>query len=326
MTPSGSVGIIANPASGKDIRRLVAHGSTFDNNEKTNIVRRVLLALDALDVERVWYMPDLYGIVPRAAEPLTLELDLQSLPMVTFGNPSDSFEAAQRLADLQVDCIVSLGGDGTNRIVAKGGGDLPLMPISTGTNNVFPQMVEGTIAGLAAGLVAKRGSQGIVSRHPWLEIEIEGCSQDIALVDAVLTNQTWIGARAFWQSEHLVEILLARLSPAAIGICGLGGMLFPDPRPGAGAHISIGEGGKTYLTPLGPGLLRPVPVRAARVIDCGDRVEFTAVEGTLALDGEREIELRAGQQLRFELSADGPYVVNVDEALRIGARENLFLV
>ena len=46
------VGIIANPASGKDIRRLVAHGSTFDNNEKINIVRRVLLGLDAAGVRR----------------------------------------------------------------------------------------------------------------------------------------------------------------------------------------------------------------------------------------------------------------------------------
>jgi hypothetical protein len=27
------VGIIANPSSGKDIRRLVAHGSVFNNNE-----------------------------------------------------------------------------------------------------------------------------------------------------------------------------------------------------------------------------------------------------------------------------------------------------
>ncbi|HEY5871002.1 MAG TPA: ATP-NAD kinase, partial [Candidatus Tectomicrobia bacterium] len=41
------VGIIANPSSGKDIRRLVAHGSVFNNNEKVNIVRRVLLGLDA---------------------------------------------------------------------------------------------------------------------------------------------------------------------------------------------------------------------------------------------------------------------------------------
>ncbi|WP_222927512.1 hypothetical protein [Biomaibacter acetigenes] len=34
-----SIGIIANPASGKDIRRLVAHATIIDNNEKVNIVK-----------------------------------------------------------------------------------------------------------------------------------------------------------------------------------------------------------------------------------------------------------------------------------------------
>jgi len=62
------VGIIANPASGKDIRRLVAHGSVFDNIEKVNIVRRILLGLEAAGVDKVLYMPDYFGIVPRALE------------------------------------------------------------------------------------------------------------------------------------------------------------------------------------------------------------------------------------------------------------------
>ncbi|GIT59723.1 MAG: hypothetical protein Ct9H300mP19_16710 [Dehalococcoidia bacterium] len=53
-----------------------------------------------------------------------------------------------------VDCIVTLGGDGTNRVVAKGCLEVPLVPISTGTNNVFPPNTEGTLAGIAAGSVA----------------------------------------------------------------------------------------------------------------------------------------------------------------------------
>src|SRR3954449_9840870 len=89
---SVAIGIIANPASGKDIRRLVAHASTFDNNEKINIVRRALLALDAVGVERVIYMPDEYGIVPRAAATVSLKLDLQPLEMPVLANPGDSFE------------------------------------------------------------------------------------------------------------------------------------------------------------------------------------------------------------------------------------------
>ncbi len=44
------VGIIANPASGRDIRRLVAYGTVFDNNEKMAIVRRVLLGLEAVGI------------------------------------------------------------------------------------------------------------------------------------------------------------------------------------------------------------------------------------------------------------------------------------
>jgi len=47
------VGIIANPASGKDIRRLVAYGSVFDNNEKVNVVRRVILGLDSMGVKEI---------------------------------------------------------------------------------------------------------------------------------------------------------------------------------------------------------------------------------------------------------------------------------
>ena len=46
------VGIIANPASGKDIRRLVAYGTVFDNQKKVNIVRRVLLALTAVGLKK----------------------------------------------------------------------------------------------------------------------------------------------------------------------------------------------------------------------------------------------------------------------------------
>ena len=320
-----AVGIIANPASGKDIRRLVAHGSTFDNNEKVNIVRRLLLALDALGVEHVWYMPDTYGIVPRSADPISLALDLRELPMGVFGNSSDSLEAAKRLTDLGVRCIVTLGGDGTNRIVAKGCGGTPLVPISTGTNNVFPEMVEGTVAGLAAGLVAVRGPDSIVSTRLCLDIAVEDGPREIALVDAVLSNQAWIGSRAFWDASQLLEIVLARVSPAAIGICGLGGILFPDNAgQRAGVHISLGDRGEHYLTPLGPGLLAPVQVKSAIILAPGDSVTLTAGDGTLALDGEREIELRAGQAISVRLNDDGPRVVDIAAALCAGAKEGRF--
>src|SRR5919204_1129909 len=158
-----AVGIIANPASGKDIRRLVAHGSVFDNHEKANIVRRVLLGLEAIGVERVWIMPDSFGIGARALDNVRLS-DLQVLLLdmpVTFTS-ADTVRAARQMLDAGATCLITLGGDGTNRLVAEVSGDVPLMPISTGTNNVFPTMVEGTLAGLAAGLVASGLADGAV--------------------------------------------------------------------------------------------------------------------------------------------------------------------
>ncbi len=84
------VGIIPNPASGKDIRRLVAYGSVFDNNEKVNIVRRVVLGLDAMGVKDVLFMPDYFGIGIRALEDLTVSVKTDFLDMPVNNNPEDS--------------------------------------------------------------------------------------------------------------------------------------------------------------------------------------------------------------------------------------------
>src|SRR5262245_66684016 len=89
-----TVGIIANPASGKDIRRLVAHGSVFDNDEKASIVRRVLLGLEAVGVERVWIMPDRFGIGLKALDGLKLAIEAGLLELPVFFNQDDSRPAA----------------------------------------------------------------------------------------------------------------------------------------------------------------------------------------------------------------------------------------
>ncbi len=79
------VGIIANPASGTDIRRLVAYGSVFNNQEKVRIVRRILLGLEAAGVRQISYMPDYYGIVERALDSLNIGMDISPLVFKTQG-------------------------------------------------------------------------------------------------------------------------------------------------------------------------------------------------------------------------------------------------
>jgi predicted polyphosphate/ATP-dependent NAD kinase len=323
------VGIIANPASGKDIRRLVAHASTFDNNEKVNIVRRVLLALDALGVSCVTYMPDAYAIVPRAAEDVPLRLGLEELPMAVLGTAGDSREAAQRLAELGAGALVTLGGDGTNRAVAAGCGEVPLVAISTGTNNVFPRMVEGTLAGMAAALIASGAvlPESAARRAPRLEVFVDGSPRELALIDVVSSRRAFIGARALWEAEHVAELVLSRVSASEIGLCALGGILFPEAiARDAGVHVKVGEGGTPVLVPLGPGLVREIPVREARLIAPGERVALDPECPTVALDGECELEFATAlESLHVLFSPDGPHVVDIPAALEAGARQGRFV-
>ena len=335
MSREALVGIIANPASGKDIRRLVAHGSAFDNNEKINIVRRVLLGLEAAGVSRVAYLPDGYGIVERAAAGAKAGLNLTPLAMPVVGHASDSSEAAARLRDMDAAALITLGGDGTNRAVAKGCGDVPLVPISTGTNNVFPCMIEGTLAGLAAGLVATGdiarcpGAERVIRRAPRLDVLIDGEAVDIALIDVVVSAQVWIGARALWEPTHLREVVLSRISPAAIGVASLGSALFPDACGSCmGAWIAVGDAetaAETVTVPIAPGLLRDVPIAAAKPVHPAETVALASGRCTIALDGEREIEIHdPARSVAVRLNPQGPRVVDVEAALTAGATASAF--
>ena len=323
--PGGTVGIIANPASGKDIRRLVAHASTFDNNEKINIVRRALLALDSLGIPEVWYLPDSYAIIERAAGSADLALRLVPLPMEVIGNASDSYEAAARMADSGVGAILTLGGDGTNRVVAKGCEEVPLVAVSTGTNNVFPRMVEGTLAGLAAGLAALGVADEAIARRPRLDVLVNDEFRDIALIDVVTSPQQWVGARAVWEPGHIREIVLSRIASGEIGICGIGGMIFPEAAGSSfGAHITVGDGPRV-MTALAPGVIREVPISAAVKVLPGESVHLQSALGTIALDGEREIELLTEEDdIVVTLNPHGPFVVDISAAITQGALAGLF--
>lgn len=335
MTNQALVGIIANPASGKDIRRLVAHGSTFDNNEKINIVRRVLLGLVAAGVTDVAYLPDDYGIVERAAVGAKPRMTLTPLAMPIIGHAGDSTEAAARLRDLGAGSIVTLGGDGTNRAVAKGCGDVPLIPVSTGTNNVFPRMIEGTLAGLAAGLIAsgevanRPDRKRVIGRAPRLDVVVDGEERDIALIDVVTTSRAWIGARALWEPAEFREVVLSRISAAAIGIASIGGALYPEACEGcSGAWIVIGDAAtapESVHVPIAPGLMRWVPIASARLVNQGETITLAGGPCTIALDGEREIEIRdASTTLAVRLNPIGPRVVDVEATLQAGAAAGAF--
>ena len=62
VVPGSTMGIVANPMSGRDIRRLVAQASVFPNAEKTNMALRLIAAAGATGVETVLMSTDAMGV------------------------------------------------------------------------------------------------------------------------------------------------------------------------------------------------------------------------------------------------------------------------
>ncbi len=320
------VGIIANPASGTDIRRLVAYGSVFNNQEKVRIVRRILLGLQSAGVRQVFYMPDYYGIVERARDALNIDMDVSALVFDAKGDQRDSLHAAGMLARKGAGCMITLGGDGTNRVVAKGTRRVPILPVSTGTNNVFPYMIEGTIAGLAAGLIAT----GQVARQDGtftstrLEVVVEGQFTDVAIVDAVVCDDVFIGSRAVWKMEKIRQIFMNRCSPVNIGFSSIGGMLSAiAPDDPFSLVLELGQNGQTVTAPIAPGIVETVSVKKAQLMTPGDEVALIGNPCVLALDGEREVEIKRGQQAAIRLAVEGPVVVDVNRTMTLAVQHKI---
>lgn len=328
-----SVGIIVNPASGKDLRRLVASGSTATHAEKTNTVVRILRALDALGVERARIGPDLSRLGQRAIDKVAGELQVLDaacleLPYVA-GNRSDTERAATQMCEENFACILVLGGDGTSRAVGGHCGDVPLIPISTGTNNAFPRMVEGTLAGMAAACVTRAlNGEEALERAPMLRLLADGEEVSHALVDIAVVDTPDSGALAVWEGEYLSELFLAQARPDSIGLSAIGGCLEPlEPGAMEGLHLQLGTADDpacVHITaPMAPGLV--VRIAVASHARFSKRVPVSATGGVFALDGEREIALDAERNWEVEFDLRGPRVVDVQSAIRLGITRGLFL-
>jgi hypothetical protein len=320
---TATAGVIANPASGRDIRRLVAHASVFGNVEKISILRRVVLGMEAAGVRRILYMPDPHRLMERALSEIEVRARVEPVADVPRGDASDTTEAAAAMQAAGASVLVSLGGDGTNRALARGARDVPLVPVSTGTNNVFPVMIEGTVAGLAAGAVAT----GIVDpgrvsqRCKLVRISLPDGREEIALIDAVLMDAGFVASRAIWDTDGIREVILTRAQADAVGMAAVGGMLETvAPSDDFALRLVLGEGRKVQAA-IAPGLIREVRIAQATRLALGQVVQVRG-PALLAVDGERELAIPEAADIAITRS--GPPVVDVARCLA-EAREAGFL-
>lgn len=327
------VGLIVNPRSGQDIRRLVARASVFPNTEKAMMLQRVVTSLGALGVGRVLAAVDQRGIAlelaraadgqARSPEPPWPDVELVDIPLT--GGAADSSSAATALVRLGARVLVVLGGDGTVRAVASAAGDVPLLPVSTGTNNAFMQVGEATVVGLAAGLVATGALAAAEAcrRNKVLLVE-HGLHRELALVDVAVLSSPMVGSRAVWNADDLTELFVSFAEPGAVGLSSIAGLVQPvgrdDPR---GLRLTLHpDAARRVLAPIAPGLLREVGVAAVESLEPRMCCQVRGREGVVAVDGEREIEFR-GAPPTVTLSLDGPITVDVERSMRLAADRGL---
>ncbi|MDE2159111.1 MAG: NAD(+)/NADH kinase [Burkholderiales bacterium] len=337
------LGVIANPVSARDIRRVVANAGNLQITDRVNIVLRLLQAARAAGVRRALLMPDRGGI--RALLERHLRRGDDSLPDIGWldfepmSTVEDTYIATRRLQEAGAAAIVVLGGDGTHRAVARelacAGRAPPIAGLSTGTNNAFPELREPTITGLAAGLYAAGRIAAAEALQPNKLLEVlihprDGGPQrrDIAIVDAVITHDRSVGARALWKTGSLAAAYLAFAEAEANGLSSIGGLLQPVSRRERGGLVVqlAGDPAHTLLTllaPIAPGLVLPVPVASWQRLAPDEPATVLQQAGTVALDGERELAFEAGDRVTVTLRENAFYTVDVARCMAAAARDGL---
>lgn len=322
------VGLVVNPEAGRDIRRLTGGASVVDNHAKRRVAACLLDGMTAIpDPPAVSILPDRAGIAASVADeaPDGVTVDLLDVPVE--GSAADTRRAAARFREI-ADAIVVLGGDGTTRDAALECGDTPLLAVSTGTNNVVPTPVDGTVAGVAAAVVAtgRVDAAAVTGRHGTVEARAEtptGEKRVTGLASVEVSDRSFVGTRALIDPADLVGGVVSRAHPTEIGLSGVVGCLDSfDPGTGGGAALHLcapADASRTVRAVVAPGVTATVGIDAHRNLPADEAERFDVPDGVVGADGERELEL-VDASVEIAPRADGPRLVDVRAALDRAAR------
>ena len=327
MLQSRPLGLIVNPLSGRDVRRLLGRAGNDTPDAKRNQLERAAIGAAMAGVERILWTPDVFRIAERALEYLPIDAVRERLELGRpETRPADTLRCVAAMREAGCGALLVLGGDGTNRLVAEAWPDAPIVPLSTGTNNVFPLLVEPTLAGAAAGLVAagRLALAEVAERAKVVRVRYADGAESLALVDAGLLRDDFVGSLLALDPAKLETLVLARAEPASVGLSPLGGLIVPCGRADDfGVEVVCGAGGRALLAPVSPGIYRTALVASVRRLAFGEVVEVKG-PGVLAFDGDRERALTPGERAELSVLRDGPWVIDVARALSLAAARGLY--
>jgi hypothetical protein len=350
------IGLIVNPRSGNDVRRVIAAAGSSTLEDKVSIIRRVVIGAREVGAARFITQREPHQIVRRATETMR-GVRVETLDLAIDNTEGDTTRAVVEMRARGCAVVIVLGGDGTNRAAAKGWPDLPVIPVSTGTNNAFPYWVEPTVAGAAAGLLATGavasnattlrrakvvrvtmmvGPSGLGDAAKGAAkgaadgagLALSSDTSELALIDAVAVADPWVGSLELFDPATMRTAVLTRADPAAIGFSAVGGLLQPCTAHDEGGVLvqfgSVADAPLLLHAPTAPGHYADVGIVECRALPEG---EIVRVDGPvlLAFDGERKRRLLEGEHALLCVRRDGPRVVDVAAVMAAAVKGRHFV-
>jgi hypothetical protein len=326
------LGIIVNPMSGRDVRRVTARASTHSHQNKQQQVTRLILGALNHGVERIFLANEPFRINERAIENLSERDKVEILTLPLTHTAADTTHMAEAMWAAGCRTFIVLGGDGTSRIVARALPAANLLPLSTGTNNVFPQLVEASVAGAAAGLICTQqlARQDHCYQCKQIHVKVNGGHanggiEDMALVDAVMLRNESMGSLLPFAPENIQAVFLTRAEPASVGMSPIGGYVMPcGAKDRFGVQVSCGEPAvRRVRAPLSPGLYGEVPIKSFARIELGTAHSIHG-PGILAFDGDRSINLGPEDSAEITINNNGPWIIEPAPVMLAAAVAGLF--
>ena len=149
---------------------------------------------------------------------------------------------------------------------------------------------------------------------------------DLALIDLVFCRNPFVGSRAIWNYEEIDQVVVTQCSMASIGFSSLVGTALRVTREeDCGASAEFTDGAPNTLAPVGAGTIQGVHIQNVRRLPLGERVTRTMTyQGTLALDGEREIFFQPGDVITCAVTRGGPMRVDAARAIEYARTHGCF--
>ncbi len=284
------------------------------------------------------------------------------IPTICVGRRIDTACVVADLLAEGTDVLLVMGGDGTCRDVAKAAPTVTMLGVAAGTNNVFPERIDETLAGLCAALVATgavskdlgtfrakavrvrcevrapvNNSQHNSSDAP-LDKSADGefedsaadAFEDVALVDLAVLDESFTGARAVTTGRSIRLLVTAFAEPSSIGLVAIGAMVQPIGRRDSGGlavHLDQSDEplpGSTVCAVIAPGKVATFGFHSVTSVSEHSGVSFVG-PAVLAFDGERDRTITAAQHCTAYVVSDGPTVIDVLATLRAAAAAGLMV-